>query len=87
VELARYRLATTRFDRATLLAELFTPDEAVETGFLDRIVSADSLMTPARETAMAFTKLDMRAYATSKARTRRDTVDSFRRMADAEFKS
>lgn len=87
VELARYRLATTRFDRATLLAELFTPDEAVETGFLDRVVSAESLMTTARETAMAFTKLDMRAYASSKARTRRDTVDSFRRMADAEFKS
>jgi enoyl-CoA hydratase len=87
VELARYRLAPTRFERATVLAELFTPEEAVTTGFLDRVVAADSLMDVARETAGALKKLDMGAYAASKSRTRRDTLDTFRRMADAEFKS
>ena len=87
VELARYRLNPARFDRATLLAELYAPEDAVEAGFLDQIVAADALMSTARETALAFSKLDMDAYAASKARTRGDTIESFRRMVDAEFKA
>lgn len=86
VELARFRLNPTRFDRATLLAELYSPEEAVTTGFLDQVVAPEAVIGVARETAAALSKLDMTAYAASKARTRRNTLDAFRRMVDAEFK-
>ena len=41
VELARHRLAPTHLSRVLCQAEIFTPDQAVTVGFLDRLASSE----------------------------------------------
>lgn len=60
--LAEARLAPTHLQRATLLAEIFTPEGAVEAGFLDRTVDPDALEATVMEEARRTATLDMRAY-------------------------
>ncbi len=53
VEILRQRLAPAHFSRAATLAEPFSPDQAVEAGFLDRVVSAADLHDVPRGPAAA----------------------------------
>lgn len=62
---ARLRLHRSRFVRATVLAELTAPDEAVTVGFLDEAVDGDVLDAAVRR-AEALAPLAGRAYAVGK---------------------
>ena len=53
-ELARARLDPRYFTRATLLAEVFTPEGAIEAGYLDEVVALDETRDRAIEVAAAF---------------------------------
>ena len=70
VEILRQRLAPACFNRAVTIAEPFSPDNAVEAGFLDRVVAAGELKTVALGAASAMSALDMGAHAKSKLRAR-----------------
>lgn len=71
IEVCRQRLAPAHFQRATLLSELYAPDEtAVAAGFLDRVVPPGELQDAARTSAEGFAKLNMAAHAASKLRAR-----------------
>jgi enoyl-CoA hydratase len=84
VEILRQRLAPSYFNRAVTVAEPFSPDNAVEAGFLDRVVEAGQLRDVARGTAKAMAGLDMEAHAASKLRARQSTLDSLRVAIDAD---
>src|SRR5687767_7270010 len=45
MELARDRLLPTALTRATLLAHVHSPDEALAAGYVDEVVAADQVMT------------------------------------------
>ena len=51
VEICRQRLAPAHFNRAVILAEVYSPDDAVHAGFLDRVVAATELPDAARSAA------------------------------------
>jgi enoyl-CoA hydratase len=85
VEIARHRLTPADFDRATILAEMFSPQEAIIPGFLDRVVSADELLETAAETATALTKLDMPSHAATKLRVRGTMLEAFRQAVASEL--
>lgn len=87
IEIARRRLAATHFDRATVLAELYSPEEAIAPGFLDQVVVPDALEPTAHAVAQTLVKLDMKAHAASKLRARRATLDAIDHMVDAQFNS
>ncbi len=70
VELARHRLAAPFFDHATMTGMLYGPERAREAGFLDEVVEADALRETVEREAQRLGKLDMNAYAGTKARTR-----------------
>jgi len=70
IEICRQRLAPAHFNRAVLLAEVYSPGNAVAAGFLDRIVPAAELGAAARTTAAELAKLDMDAHAATKLRVR-----------------
>ncbi|MDB4990323.1 MAG: crotonase/enoyl-CoA hydratase family protein [Myxococcaceae bacterium] len=74
IEVCRQRLTPASFSRAVLLAEVFDPDNAVQAGFLDRVVPVDELLPSAQKLAAELTKLDLRAHAESKLRMRRDVL-------------
>jgi len=67
----RQRLTPAALARATLLADVFSPDEAVAAGFLDRVVAPDELVEAAGAVARAIAAgLDRQAHAATKQRLR-----------------
>ena len=75
LELARDRLVAAVFQRATINAELFSPEDALLAGYLDRVadpVDFDSAIIQASQTLAA---LDFDAFAETKRRVRQVTID------------
>jgi enoyl-CoA hydratase len=70
LEIARSRLAPVFFNRATLLAEMVNPTDAVTMGFLDKVVPQEEFEATVSYVAHAMTKLDMKAHHTTKLRAR-----------------
>lgn len=85
LEILRYRLTPSAFDRAVGLAELFTPESAVPAGFLDVVVSPDDVVTAAQELAATYASLDAAAHEASKLRARKPLLELVRAGIDAEF--
>jgi enoyl-CoA hydratase len=84
LEILRQRLNPAHLTRAALLAEAYTPDTAIEAGFLDRVVPADELIDAAEAVAEAAGRLSPGAHAASKLRARRSTLDVIRAAIDAD---
>ena len=84
VEILRQRLTPAHFSRAAVLAEPFSPADAVQAGFLDRVVSAADLHTVARGTAERVAALDMDAHLAAKLRARQHTLNAVRAAIDAD---
>lgn len=76
VEICRQRLSPAHFNRATILAEVFGPADAVAAGFLDRVVDPADLDHAARSVAADIAQLDMAALIATKLRTRMETLEA-----------
>lgn len=79
VELARYRLSPTHLEWRLVLGQTGNPEEALEAGFLDRVVAADELIAEATATAERLAELRTGAVAGTKQRLRQGVVE---RMLD-----
>jgi enoyl-CoA hydratase len=84
IEILRQRLTPAAFNRAVTLAESFRPDNAVETGFLDRVVEPSDLHRSARDLAHTAAGLDLDAHADSKLRARQATLEAIRSAIDID---
>jgi enoyl-CoA hydratase len=84
VEICRQRLAPAHFNRAVILAEIFSPDDAVAAGFLDRVVPAPELQDVAASAAGLLAKLDSDAHAASKVRARDNSLNALRAAIEAD---
>ncbi len=87
VELVRERVAVEYLDQATLFARIFNPSEALAAGMLTHVVEPEALMETAMEQARALAQLDTSAYAESKSRLRRATIDYVLETLDADLAS
>jgi enoyl-CoA hydratase len=83
LELCRPRLAPAPFYRAMTLSEVFSPEEAIAAGFLDRTVAPARLDETAGDIVAALKELDLDAYRQTKQRARgsvsqavRDAIES-----------
>ena len=85
IEISRYRVNPSHFHRVLALAEVYTPESAVDAGFLDRIVPPADVLTSAHNVALGFSQLDMKAHAATKARLRKDLLVRLREAIDREF--
>jgi enoyl-CoA hydratase len=85
VEIARQRLAPAHFNRALVTAAMYSPEQAVSAGFLDRVVPAAELSAATREEAAALTRLDMAAHAATKRRARGVALTALRAAIEADF--
>jgi enoyl-CoA hydratase len=74
IEICRQRLAPAHFNRAVLLAEPYAPSDGTAAGFLDRVVAEAELQQAAMSTAEQLAGLDPRAYATTKALARANSI-------------
>jgi enoyl-CoA hydratase len=84
VEICRPRLAPSHLVRALCLAEVFSPDNAVTAGFLDRVVPAAELQDVAHGVAAELARLDPDAHAASKLRVRDQALTAIRASIDAD---
>jgi len=78
IEILRQRVAPAHFNRAAILAETYSPANAVEAGFLDKVVEPLEVLTASRQVALALSKLDMAAHAATKQRLREQTLNIIR---------
>ena len=85
IEILRQRLTPACFTRATVLAEPFSPDTAVDAGFLDRVVEPERLQEVARGTAEGLLALDQAAHAATKLRAREQTLGAIRAGIEADY--
>lgn len=85
MEFARDRLSKRALTRATLLAEVYTPDDAVDAGYLDRVVPAGELLAEAQKEAARLGALSRTAYSATKHLLRRPTVDRIRAALEADM--
>jgi enoyl-CoA hydratase len=76
IELARDRLSKSALHRSVINGEMFTPTGAVEAGFLDKVVSAEDLLSTARAVAMQLKKINMVAHKNTKLKVRKALLDT-----------
>jgi enoyl-CoA hydratase len=79
IEVCRQRLTPAAFTRAVLLAEVFSPTDAVAAGFLDRVVAPEDVRTTAHDLAEQLATLNLPAHDASKQRARAATLTALRR--------
>jgi enoyl-CoA hydratase len=84
VEILRQRLAPAHFNRAAVLADVYTPDTALDAGFLDRVVDPADLLGTAQDAAAQLAKLDPAAHAATKLRVRQDALAALRHGIEAD---
>ncbi len=85
VELARQRLSPAAFDRTVVGAVMHTPEEAVEAGFLDRVVPASELEQIGMEAAAQLAELNPAAHAATKLRARGAALKAVRAAIESEL--
>lgn len=85
VELARYRLRPSEFDWRVVLGQAGSPDEAVQAGFLDRLVPADAVLERATAVAVELSCLNRAAVAGTKRRARGPVVARMLEGMDADL--
>lgn len=68
--LAQDRLTRTAFQRSVVCAEMFTPQGALQAGFLDQVVAPEALMSTALDAAQRLKKLHAGAHAATKRKAR-----------------
>jgi enoyl-CoA hydratase len=85
IEIARQRLTPSHFNRALITAEIYSPEQAVPAGFLDRAVPAADWAVACREEAAALARLDMPAHAATKHRARHGALMAIRSAIEADF--
>lgn len=85
IELARYRLNPPHFDRAVVNAFIYSPDEAVQAGFIDRVVSASELRSSSLQVASELAELNSDAHAATKLRARASALKAIRSGIEDEL--
>jgi enoyl-CoA hydratase len=74
--IARDRLTPPAFQRSVISAEMFSPQGALDAGFLDRVVAPEQLMASAIEVAQRLKKLNMAAHKGTKLKARKALLDA-----------
>jgi enoyl-CoA hydratase len=85
MELARDRIATTELGRATLRAQIYTPEEAARVGYLDEVVPPAEVLARAKEEATKLGALSRVAYHATKKRLRGKTIEHVLSTLDADM--
>lgn len=85
VEMARNRLSKRAFVRAVTQAELFTPDGAVDAGYLDRVVEPDHLVGAAFAEAQRLGELTQPAFSATKQSANAALVENLRETLEADL--
>jgi len=85
IEMCRGRLTPAAYQRAIILAEVFSPEDGLAAGFIDKLVEPSELAETARSSAEAFLRLNAGAHTVSKGRAREAWIAALRAAIVADF--
>jgi enoyl-CoA hydratase/carnithine racemase len=85
VELARQRLTPRDFNRSLVTAAMYSPEEAVSAGLLDRLVPPSELREASLAAAEELAALNMDAHAATKERVRGASLAALRDAVEEEL--
>ena len=85
IDFARERLSKRHLLRATTLAEIYTPEQALDAGYLDRVVAPEALIDEAVAEAQRLAALDGGAHRATKLRMRADVIARMRAELDEDM--
>jgi len=86
LEMARNRLSKRHFLRATAQAELYTPETAVDAGFLDRVVAPEAVVDAACAEAERLGALPRPAFSATKQRAHAELVAELRGSMESDLR-
>lgn len=85
IELARNRMTPALFQRSVVTAEMFSPQAAVQAGFLDALVPSDQVLAQAQaEAAHMAETLNMKAHHQTKLKARADFLERLDRAIEED---
>lgn len=87
VEICRQRLTPAHFQRTVINAEIFSPEDAVAAGYLDKVVAAEALDGAAHEAVGTLAALDRATHTATKLRTREQALAAVRGAIDLDAKA
>lgn len=87
MELARDRLLPTALTRATLLAHIHSPEEALAAGYVDEVVPADQVLTRSLAEASRLGALGRMPFRATKERLRGRTIAHIRDSLDSDMRA
>lgn len=85
VEIARARMPSAQFNRSVICAEMFSPEGAVEAGFLDVVVEPDALAATAAKAAKMLSGLKMNAHTQTKLKVRKELLETLDQAIEDDF--
>lgn len=85
VELARGRLHPAWLNRTVTLGEMFGPEESVQAGLLDRVVSEDGVAAALEAALATIGSLHMPSHAAAKRRLRQPVMAAMRSAIDEDL--
>ena len=85
LEFARERISKRQLLRATVQAEIYTPDAAVDAGFLDRIVDSDEVFDVALSEAERLAVLPRAPYLRTRSLARTPTLALIEETLEADI--
>ena len=85
VEFARDRLSKRHLLRATVEAEIYTPENAVDAGFLDQVREPDDVVPEACAEAARLGKLSRQAFVGTRSRLRGAGLDQIEATIEADM--
>ena len=75
IEIAKGKLAPVYFERSVSNSEMYSPEEAIAAGFLDKIVPEEHLLGIATKVAQLFGKLNKNAHKNTKLKVRKELLE------------
>ena len=87
IEIAKARLAPVYFERSVNNAEIYTPKDAINAGFLDKIVPETHVLPTAIKIAEMFSKLNKKAHAETKLKLRKPYLDKIANAMELDVKA
>jgi enoyl-CoA hydratase len=84
--MAKHGVDDSYFTRSVINAEMFDPEEAMEAGFLDKVVEPEALMDEAIACAETLKKLNMKAHHGTKLKAREDFIAEMDRAIEVDAK-
>jgi len=86
IELAREFVSKTYLNRSLINGEIFTPQDAKDAGYYDKLVEKDAVLATAKMTAQMMKLLNMRAFKGTKNKSRKALFATLNEAIDIDSK-